>query len=181
MQHCVFYVSCEVCYVTIDELNALEQAAFTATLANIFEHSPWVAEGAYPARPFTDIDGLYQAMVTVMYDAEENAQLALIRAHPDLAGKAARTGDVTDASKSEQAGAGLDQLDNAEFARFHALNERYRDAFGFPFILAVKGHNKHSILAAFEQRLEHTPEQEKNTALTEIAKIARFRLDALFS
>lgn len=185
MQHCVFYVPCkyvsyEVCYVTIDELNALEQAAFTNALANIFEHSPWVAQGAYAARPFADVAELHHAMVAVMYDADEDTQHTLIRAHPDLAGKAARAGEVTAASQREQAGAGLDQLNDSEFARFHALNENYKKTFGFPFILAVKGHDKHSILAAFETRLEHTPEQEKNTALAEIANIARFRLDALF-
>lgn len=167
--------------MTIDELNKLELTPFTETLANIFEHSPWVAEGAYHARPFADVGGLHRAMVAVMDGADDNTQLALIRAHPDLAGKAARAGAVTEASKSEQAGAGLDQLTDAEFARFHTLNERYKDTFEFPFILAVKGHDKHSILAAFEQRLEHTPTQEKHTALAEIAKIARFRLDALFS
>ena len=167
--------------MTIDELNKLELTPFVATLADIFEHSPWVAQGAYDARPFKDIDGLHQAMVAVMYDAHEDTQMTLIRAHPDLAGKAARAGAVTTASKHEQAGAGLDQLDETEFARFHALNERYKDTFGFPFILAVKGHDKHSILAAFEQRLEHNPAQEKNTALAEIASIARFRLVALFS
>lgn len=166
--------------MTIDELNQLEHTAFTKTLADIFEHSPWVAEGAYAARPFDSVDGLHQAMVAVMYDASNNSQLELIRAHPDLAGKAARVGAVTDASKHEQAGAGLDQLTDSEFARFHALNKRYQDTFGFPFILAVKGHDKHSILAAFERRLEHTIDQEKQTALAEIAKIARFRLDTLF-
>lgn len=167
--------------MTIDELNKLEHDPFVETLADIFEHSPWVAEGAYPARPFANIDALHRAMVAVMEGADDDAQLALIRAHPDLAGKAARAGVVTEASKSEQAGAGLDQLSDAEFARFHELNERYKATFGFPFILAVKGHDKHSILAAFERRLEHTPSQEKHTALTEIAKIARFRLDTLFS
>jgi 2-oxo-4-hydroxy-4-carboxy-5-ureidoimidazoline decarboxylase len=167
--------------VTIDELNKLELTPFVAALANVFEHSPWVAEGAYPARPFANVDALHRAMVVVMESADDDAQLALIQAHPDLAGKAARAGAVTEASKREQAGAGLDQLSDAEFARFHELNESYQDTFGFPFILAVKGHDKHSILAAFERRLSHTPNQEKHTALAEIAKIARFRLDALFS
>ena len=165
--------------MTLDELNQLEPPTFTSTLANIFEHSPWVAAGAYASHPFVDVDSLHHALVEVMNHADASAQLALIRAHPDLAGKAARSGKVTDASKREQTGAGLDQLSDAEFARFHTLNERYQTTFGFPFILAVKGHDKHSILAAFVQRLEHTPSQEKQTALAEIAKIARFRLDTL--
>ena len=104
----------------------------------------------------------------------------LICAHPDLAGKAALAGELTDASTSEQAGAGLDTLSKEEFDRFHRLNEAYKSKFGFPFILAVKGHDKHSILASFENRLENEQDDERIEALRQISEIARFRLEAMF-
>ncbi|MEM6431540.1 MAG: 2-oxo-4-hydroxy-4-carboxy-5-ureidoimidazoline decarboxylase [Deinococcota bacterium] len=167
--------------MTLDDLNTLDQQAFTSTLADIFEHSPWVAENTCPARPFSSVDALHHAMTRAMYNASEQQQLDLICAHPDLAGKAARAGNVTDSSKQEQAGAGLDQLTEDEFARFHDLNTRYQSQFGFPFILAVKGHTKTSILAAFETRLNNSQADEHKTALAEIAKIARFRLEALLT
>jgi OHCU decarboxylase len=156
----------------------MDQAAFTEALGGIFEHSPWVAEGAWRRRPFGSVAALHRAMVEVM-EAGGDMQLRLIRAHPDLAGKAALAGELTASSKSEQAGAGLDRLSPEEYARFHELNEAYKDKFGFPFIIAVKGHTKTSILAAFEARLAHDLEAERTKALEEIAKIARFRLTVL--
>ncbi|MEM7736459.1 MAG: 2-oxo-4-hydroxy-4-carboxy-5-ureidoimidazoline decarboxylase [Deinococcota bacterium] len=167
--------------MTLDNLNTLDQQAFTSTLADIFEHSPWVAKNTWPTRPFSSVDTLHHAMTQAMYEANEQQQLDLICAHPDLAGKAARLGEVTDSSKQEQAGAGLDQLSDDEFARFHDLNTRYKTKFGFPFILAVKGHTKTSILAAFETRLNNSQADEHQTALAEITKIARFRLEALLT
>ena len=118
-------------------------------------------------------------MVAVVDRAPTERHLALIRAHPDLAGKAALAGDVAEASRVEQRGAGLDRLTAAEFARFQTLNRRYRERFGFPFILAVRGHDKHSILEAFELRLDNDPATERRRALEEIYRIARFRLDDL--
>ncbi len=160
-------------------LNQLDKADFVSVLADIFEQSPWVPEGAYGLKPFKSIEELHSTMVSVVTMADESKQLALIRAHPDLAGKAARTGSLTASSTSEQAGAGLDQLSDAEYDRFHDLNNRYKEKFDFPFILAVKGHDKHSILEAFETRLGNGQLAEQQTALAQIAKIAKFRLDDL--
>ena len=165
--------------LTLSELNDLPKPDFVRVLADIFEHSPWVAEGVVDATPFASVQGLHAEMVGVVAEADEEKQLALIRAHPDLAGKAARAGNLTDASTNEQAGAGLNRLTDKEFERFHSLNDAYKKRFNFPFILAVKGHNKGSILSAFETRLNNDPITERQTALEEIYKIARFRLDAL--
>ena len=159
-------------------LNASPKPEFVAALGGIFEHAPWVAEGVWPERPFTSLDSLHRAMCAVVVAAGPEAQLALIRAHPDLAAKAALA-KLTAASSREQAGAGLDRLTDEEYRRFHTLNDLYKTRFGFPFILAVKGHTKTSILAAFESRLPNTPELEREGALAEIYRIARFRLEAL--
>ena len=164
--------------LTLAALNRADQARFVDLLGGVFEHSPWVAEGAWAARPFESVEGLHSAMVGVVKEAGEK-QLELIRAHPDLAGKAARAGSLTAASSQEQAGAGLDRLSDEEYSRFHTLNDAYKEKFDFPFILAVKGHTKTSILSSFEARLPHTAEEERQTALAEIYKIARFRLEAL--
>lgn len=157
----------------------MNQQDFCAQLGHIFEHAPWVAAAAWHQRPFADFETLHQTMVKVVQQAEEAQQLELIRAHPDLAGKAAIQGELTEASSHEQAGAGLDRLNPEEYSRFHALNDAYRQKFAFPFILAVKGHDKHSILAAFTQRLQHDPASEKDQALQQIARIAYFRLQAV--
>ncbi len=159
-------------------LSAPFRAEFVAALGAIFEGSPWVADGAFEARPFASLSELHEAMCGVVAEAGLGAQLGLIRAHPDLAGKAALA-ELTAASSAEQAGAGLGALSRAEYGRFHTLNDAYRARFGFPFVLAVKGHTKTSILAVFEARLTNSPEVERETALTEIYKIARFRLEAL--
>lgn len=160
-------------------LNALSQPEFVTRLGGVFESSPWVAEQVYPKLPFRTLEELHAAMCAVVAAASREAQLTLIRAHPDLAGRAALAGELTAASSAEQAGAGLDRLSAAEYGRFHRLNDAYRERFGFPFILAVKGHTKTSILAAFETRLPNTPEQERETALVQIYEIARLRLAAL--
>ncbi len=165
--------------MTLDELNGLDLNGFLACLGGVFEHSPWVAEKAYPGRPFRDRDALHAVLMQVVRQAGEAEQIALLRAHPDLAGKAARTGTLTADSTAEQAGAGLDNLTDSEFCRFHALNTAYTAKFGFPFILAVKGYDKTSILAAFERRLENSAEEERETAIEQVGRIARFRLDAL--
>ena len=164
---------------TLAELNALDRAAFVALLGGVFEHSPWVAERAYSARPFESRDALHSTMATAMYGATRGEQLALLRAHPELAGRAAIRGELTAASTSEQAGAGLTQCTAEEFARLNHLNSRYNTRFGFPFIVAVKNHDRAGILAEFARRVEHDPETEFNEALAQVARIARFRLDAL--
>ena len=167
--------------MNLTTLNNLSKPAFIQTLGAIFEHSPWVAEGAYAAKPFADIEALRTAMVEVVDGASLEQQLALIRAHPDLAGKAALAGELTAESTSEQKGAGLDRLTAEEFAKFHRLNDAYKAKFTFPFILAVRGHDKHSILAAFETRLLNDAESERSEALRQIARIAGFRLGDLIA
>jgi 2-oxo-4-hydroxy-4-carboxy-5-ureidoimidazoline decarboxylase len=165
--------------ITISELNGATADGFADALSEIFESSRWVAERSAVMRPFADINTLHDGMVAVVADANHSEQLALICAHPDLAGKAALAGELTEASTSEQAGAGLDTLSREELARFQVLNETYRSRFQFPFIIAVKGLDKYAILSAYEPRIAHRRDQEIETALGEIAKIARFRLDDL--
>ncbi len=162
-------------------LPTLEQDDFMALFADVFEHSPWVAERAWQDAPFTGKAALLEAMTRAMMSATDEEKLALIRAHPDLAGRAAIGGGLTDASKREQAGAGLDQCSAEEYARFQALNAAYKEKFGFPFIMAVKNSNRHQILEAFETRLANTPEREFETALGQIARIAAFRLDDIIN
>ncbi|MCW5746583.1 MAG: 2-oxo-4-hydroxy-4-carboxy-5-ureidoimidazoline decarboxylase [Alphaproteobacteria bacterium] len=162
-----------------DRLNALDHAGFLALVGPVFEHSPWIAERAWAARPFDGIEGLHRAMMQVVADASADERLALLRAHPDLAGKAARAGTLTADSTQEQAGAGLDRMSDAQYARFDRLNSAYRDKFGFPFIVAVRRHTRESILAAYEARLQNDRDAEMATALAEVGQIARFRLDTL--
>ena len=161
------------------KLAALNQAspeAFVEALGAVFEQSPWIAEAACAGRPFTGRDALHAAMLAAIDGAGEAAQLLLIRAHPDLAGKAARAGALTDESSREQSGAGLDRLSDGQYERFHRLNQAYRDRFDFPFIIAVKGHTKQTILDAFEARLGNDPAAERAEALRNIGLIGQFRL-----
>lgn len=163
--------------LSIDTVNGLSAEAFRGHFEDVAEHSPWVAELAATRRPFASRDALVAAFDAAMQAAPRERQLALIRAHPDLAGKAAIAGDMAEDSKKEQAGAGLDRLSPDEFARFTALNDAYKDKFGFPFIFAVKGATKDMILAAFESRIGNDPATEFATALAQIARIFRFRLE----
>ncbi len=163
--------------LNLDAVNALSPDAFVATFADVAEHSPWVAEGAVAARPYASREAMIAAFAAAIADAPAETRLALIRAHPDLAGRAARAGTVADASRKEQAGAGLDTLTDEEFARFTRLNDAYRAKFGFPFILAVKGATKTTILEAFEARLPNPPEAEFDQAISQIVRIVRFRLE----
>lgn len=163
--------------MSLAELNSAEPAAFVAALDGIYEHSPWVAEAVASHRPFANVATLHEAMAAAVRSAPEERQLALIRAHPDLAGKAARAGRLTADSTAEQASAGLDQLSEEEYARFQTLNTRYQEKFGFPFIICVRRHTKDSILRQFRRRLENDPDQERTTALAEIRHIAALRLD----
>lgn len=162
--------------LTIDSVSALDQAAFVARFGSIYEHSPWVAERAFARRPFASLTALHAAMAGAVAEAGEEAQLALLNAHPDLAGRAALAGELTAASALEQASAGLDSLTADEMARFTASNTAYRRRFGFPFILAVKHWGKAHILAAFDGRLGNGRAQEMATALAEVDKIAFSRL-----
>jgi 2-oxo-4-hydroxy-4-carboxy-5-ureidoimidazoline decarboxylase len=157
-------------------VNALSAAEFHTRFAPVFEHAPWVAAGTAAKRPFASQAALHAAMCAVVDAAGTDEKLALVRGHPELAGKAAIDRTLTAESAGEQAGAGLDRLTPAEFARFHELNAAYRTRFGFPFIVAVRGIDKAAILAAFERRLANSPEAEFAEALAQIGRITALRL-----
>jgi 2-oxo-4-hydroxy-4-carboxy-5-ureidoimidazoline decarboxylase len=163
----------------LEDLNSASAAEFTSALANVFEHSPWIAEAAAAARPFASLAALREALLGVIAGAPQDRRLALIRAHPDLANKTQRAAGLTDDSVSEQDGAGLDRLSEAEFAAFEGANNAYKAKFGFPFILCVRRHSKDSILDVFGRRLQNTPALEEETALGEISRIASLRLAQL--
>ena len=163
--------------ISLDALNSADRAAFVAALAEVMEHAPWVAESAFAARPFADLQALHDAMVAGVRRADDARRLALIKGHPDLAGKAAREGKLTADSRAEQAGAGLDRLSEEEFATFHRLNDAYKQKFGIPFIICVRRHGKESILREFGRRLGHDAAAEHDAALGEIFRIAALRLD----
>ena len=161
--------------------SGLGHEAFVARFGGIYEHSPWVAEGI--ADGLTGADDLPAVlaarMAAVVEAAGPERQLALLRAHPELAGKLAIRGELTAQSKSEQASARLDQCAPEEFARFTELNTQYNERFGFPFIIAVRGLQRADILAAFERRIANSREAEYREALTQVHNIARLRLEAL--
>jgi 2-oxo-4-hydroxy-4-carboxy-5-ureidoimidazoline decarboxylase len=163
--------------VSLDQLNAASEADFTAALADIYEHSPWVAQAASAKRPFTTVTALHETMTAAVRNGSAEALLALVKAHPDLAGKAARAGELTPESTNEQASVGLDRLSEQDFDRFHKLNDAYQAKFGIPFIVCVRRHTKDSILGEFERRLSHHRADEFETALAEIIRIAALRLD----
>jgi 2-oxo-4-hydroxy-4-carboxy-5-ureidoimidazoline decarboxylase len=167
--------------MTLWELNRITPSAFAAALGDVFEHSAWVAERASTARPFGSIGALHAAMLDAVDAAPEEMRLALIRAHPELAGKAAIRGELTADSTMEQSSAGLSQCTAEQLARLTALNTAYNDKFGFPFILAVKGYDRGGILYEFERRIQRDRDTEFDEALEQIGKITRFRLDALLS
>lgn len=158
---------------------AMDREAFVAAFGHVYEHSPWIAATAFdrglPAEADT-AEGLHRALLAELRPADERRKLDLLLAHPDLAGRLARAGRLTADSTREQAGAGLDQLTDAERERFTDLNDAYKGRFGFPFIVAVKGLGKAEIMAAFERRLGHDREAELATALAEVEKIALLRL-----
>ena len=163
--------------MTIETVNSLDAEAFVAAFGDIAEHSPWVAETAAVRRPYADRRAMAEAFIDAVFDAGEPEKLALIRAHPDLAGRAAVAGELAAESKREQAGAGLDTLTAEEFARFTTLNDAYREKFRFPFILAVKGADKFEILRAFEKRIRSDHEAELANAIRQVARIIAFRID----
>ncbi len=156
------------------------ETEFVARYGGIYEHSPWVAEAAAPDAMGADsVERIAEIMADCVDNASADKQLALIRAHPDLAGKAQMAGELTDDSSGEQASAGLDRCSAGEYEQFQSLNEGYHSKFGFPFVMSVKGSSRVEILAALEQRVCNETTTEFETALTEIHKIARLRLQAL--
>ena len=165
----------------IDHLNDLDEDGFVAVVGFAFEHSPWIARRAAAARPFADREALHRALVAVVRAASESERVALIAAHPDLAGRVAREGRLTAASRGEQAAAGLDTLTPVEIVRFSRDNAAYRRRFGFPFVICAREHTKDSILAALAQRAGNAREAEIATAIAEIEKSARLRLEDTIS
>ena len=161
---------------TIPQLNALERQAFVVLIGPVFEHSPWIADLTWPRRPFQDLDSLHRALCRTVEHSSAVQKLELIRAHPDLVGRAALSGTLTAQSAHEQAQAGLAQLTSDEIAAFNDFNQRYRQKFGFPFVICARLNKKQAILDGFRLRLNHSQEQEIQTALNEIYKIAYLRL-----
>jgi 2-oxo-4-hydroxy-4-carboxy-5-ureidoimidazoline decarboxylase len=162
--------------ISLERLNTLDQSDFVAALGGIFEGPPWIVSEAWQSRPFSDVDALYTALCQVMYAASTERKVALIQAHPDLVGRAARTGTLGPASTAEQAAAGLNDLTAGEIATFERFNAEYQQRFGFPFVICARENKKESILAGFAARMRNTRGQEIATALDEIAKICRLRL-----
>lgn len=162
--------------MTVADLNAGNRDAFVVALGHLFEHSPWVAEAAFEKRPFRDAEHLHRELCAAMNAASAERQLALINAHPDLGGRLAREGKLTTESAREQAAAGLDQMTDAEAAELTRWNQRYREIFGFPFILCARLADRQTILAEIKRRSTHTPDEEHAVALGEIEKIAWLRL-----
>jgi 2-oxo-4-hydroxy-4-carboxy-5-ureidoimidazoline decarboxylase len=162
--------------VMLGELNRMGSADFAASIGDTFEHAPWVAEAAAAKRPFAKVTALHEAMMGALRLAPRERQLDFLRGHPDLAGKAARSGALTDDSRREQASVGLDSLNEEEFARFHRLNDAYKAKFGFPFMICVRRHSRDSILRQFERRLGHDAATEFAAALQEVFYITRLRV-----
>ena len=156
-------------------VNSLERAEFVRAVGPVFEHSPWIADTVADRRPFESVGAMWEAMCAVVRGSSEEKQTALIRAHPDLVGRAVLTAE----SRGEQAAAGLTGLSPGEVALFERYNAEYKARFGFPFVICARLNKKDAILAAFPVRLRHTAEQERATALEEIYEIARLRLEDL--
>jgi len=167
--------------LTLAELNAMDTADFSSRLGSIYEHSPWVARRAWAMRPFPSVDALHATMEKAVAEASPAERSALILAHPELAGRLAVAGKLTDASRSEQASAGLDRCTPEEFARLQELNAAYRQKFGFPFIVAVRGLSRADIIERMSARLANTEAQELAACLHEIGRIARLRLQDMIA
>lgn len=165
--------------VTVEVASNFDREEFVARFGGVYEHSPWVAEGAWYERPFRSLSELHRAMDRAVNAASDERKMELIRAHPDLAGKAAVAGELSPESEREQASAGVDRLSPEEYEAFTAMNRLYREKFGMPLIFCVREHTKESILKGAEERLANAREEEIETALAEISKIARLRLGDL--
>lgn len=162
--------------MNLAQLNDLDADDFVVALAGIYEHSPWVPKAVLDQRPFADSAALAAALASAVADSGADAQLALIRAHPELGARLRVRESLTAASSAEQQGAGLDQCSAEEYAQLQALNSAYQLRFGFPFILAVRGHDRQSIIAAMGERLRNHERAERGEALRQIDRIAGFRL-----
>ena len=156
-----------------------DKQAFVARFGAVFEHSPWVAERVWPKGPFASAEALHREMMHAVRNARPAEILALVRSHPELAGREAAEGGLTADSSGEQGRLGFTSLSREEFLRMQDLNRAYRERFGFPFIIAVRRHDRAGILAAFERRLGHSIDQEVDAALAQVFDITRLRLDGL--
>ena len=165
----------------IAAVNGLERDAFVALLGGVFEHAAWVAEAAWLDRPFVGVSDLHAAMMGAVRAAPPDRRLAFLNGHPELAGPEARAKSMTAESVSEQGAAGLDRIPQEDADTFDQLNPAYRQKFGFPFIVAVRGRDRSEILALFKARLLRPQDEEASTVLDEIAAITRMRLDRLVS
>jgi 2-oxo-4-hydroxy-4-carboxy-5-ureidoimidazoline decarboxylase len=161
-------------------INSASQEDFTQLLAEIYEHSSWIPNQAWLQRPFDSIESLHQTMLKIVEDAKLEQQLALLCAHPQLAGKEAKSGELTDSSTEEQSSANLNALSREELDEITALNKQYMDAHGFPFIIAVKNHNKAGIYNEFKRRINLPTNDELHQAIWQVGLIAGFRLSSLF-
>jgi 2-oxo-4-hydroxy-4-carboxy-5-ureidoimidazoline decarboxylase len=164
---------------TLADLNACSKDDFVTALANVFEHSPWLAEQAASARPFTGVTQLLDAMKSAVDRASPELRLSLIKAHPDLANKTQRAAGLTAESSAEQDSVGLDRLSEPEYEAFERVNNAYRAKFGFPYIVCVRRHTKDSILLDFQRRLPNDAKTETQTSIGEICRIAALRIDQL--
>ena len=165
--------------IGLDEINHCDETRFVKLLGSIYEHSPWVAELVFAERPFASSDALHETMASAVRAAPEVQRMALLCSHPELAGREASAGTLTRDSRREQARAGLDQCSPEELATIEKLNRAYRDKFDFPFIIAVSGLDRQQVIAAMRSRLENDETTEFDTAMNEVVKIARIRLEAL--
>ncbi|MCK1705128.1 2-oxo-4-hydroxy-4-carboxy-5-ureidoimidazoline decarboxylase [Bradyrhizobium sp. 146] len=165
--------------ISLSDLNAADEADFVAALANVVEYSPWIAGQLAAKRPFAGINQLHAALMAAIQSAEPEVQLALIRAHPDLANKTQRAAGLTAESTDEQNSAGLDRLSQAEYAAFERVNNAYRDKFDIPYIVCVRRHTRDSVLRDFETRLRNIAKTETRRAIEEIGRISALRLDQL--
>ena len=162
--------------MTIEEINELDEESFTEELGPVFENSPWIARATWGVRPFRSGEDLLSELVSTVEKSEVSSQLSLIREHPDLAGRLAEAGQLTEESTREQAAAGLSEIDPETRATIREQNQIYREKFGFPFVICARLNNPDTILSAFEERLQQTRDDEIQTALGEIFKIASLRL-----
>jgi OHCU decarboxylase len=160
----------------LSELNTSDAERFVTVCGPLFEHSPWIAERTAARRPFADREALHRTLCDTVKSSSPAELLSLLRAHPDLVGRAAIAGQLTGESTREQASAGLGNLSADDVLRFQEFNAAYHAKFGFPFVICARENKKDAILAAFPVRLQNTEDQELQTALTEVFKIARLRL-----
>lgn len=160
----------------IERINAFTPAEFSAAFGKVYEHSSWIAERAFAQRPFAGDTALLLVLWGVVQSASPQEQLTLLNAHPELAGKEAQTGTLTEASSHEQGVAGLGALDAAQRADLSELNRRYLERFGFPFIICARLNSRDAIFGSLRARLTNTREQELQNALTQVGQIARLRL-----